>query len=99
MLDHVVGAAKKNWQTAAWFLERVFPDEFALRMANRTHVTGEATEKVKLIDLERLKQIHKIAAEVEQAKSRFTLSQSPAFFAECLRIRQSVQLNRRGAAS
>ena len=40
MLESVRHAAARNWQAAAWFLERRFPEDFSRRESRRSEVSG-----------------------------------------------------------
>jgi len=44
----------KQWQAAAWWLERKRPDEFALKNKTELHLTFQKSEKMKPIDNEKL---------------------------------------------
>jgi hypothetical protein len=66
-------ASKKNWQAAAWLLERCFPRGFALFTLQRHQISGEVhhEHKVQMVNEAELIEMHRAAAEVALEAPRF----------------------------
>lgn len=48
-VENIMNAAKKNWCASAWFLERKFPQRWAVKNAKATETGGTIAEIVKEI--------------------------------------------------
>jgi hypothetical protein len=66
-------ASKKNWQAAAWLLERCFPQGFALFTLQRHQISGEVhhEHKVQMVNEAELIEMHQPATEVALEAPRF----------------------------
>jgi hypothetical protein len=66
-------ASKKNWQAAAWLLERCFPQEFALFTLQRHQISGEVhyEHKVQMVNEAELIGMHQAAAKLALEAQRF----------------------------
>jgi len=65
MLECLRGAAARNWQAAAWLLERRFPADFARSESRRLEITGRDGEPVALSWLNLVNQAEGPGSEVE----------------------------------
>ncbi len=65
MLDQIIRHSKKQWQPAAWFLERSFPNEFALTEVHRIQHSGTVEHKFQMVDRTAIEELSGTLREVE----------------------------------
>jgi hypothetical protein len=86
-LASIMAAGERSWMAHAWFLERVWPNEFALRSVSR--IDSEQDQQPEEIPAEVLQQHHRLMLELAEAdRQKQALDQVPE---PALNVEQSAE--------